>query len=226
MISADSALAQAFGMSPRHAEKLMEFCKGVYRRKRLLMIVRGANPAGLQWHGHPEYRPKPVWVKEKTGDDALLHSGGQTYYPDYDIHGLYELRDTSPPTYYRLFAGNYVNIDRNKPAVPRQKESPDQEIMRAFDKREPSLRGIDPPPIGSPEFSPFVKALNCFVCGEGPLMFQHGAQDGFLVSGRPILHAGDKFLVFEPTGNMFGVRNREDLKAYYRKHRISWPYVS
>ncbi len=97
-------------------------------------------------------------------------------------------------------------------------------MMEAFDRREPSLAGVNPPLIGTAEFSSFVKAVNAFVCGDGPQMFQHGAQDGFLLAGRPLLHAGEQFLVFEPTGNMFGVRSREQLKAYYLRHRISWPY--
>lgn len=212
MFAVDSELALKFGMSPRHAGKLREFCQGAYRRKRLLMIIRSTNKAGLQWHDRAHVQPKSVHVKDKTDKQrGLVTVEAQTYFPDYDMHGVYELRDTAPPTYYRLYTGNYVNIE-------------EKTHWNRLEGREPSLAGVDRKPLGSAEFSPFVKALNAFVCGDGPLMFQHGAQDGFLVAGRPILDAGARFLVFEPTGHMSAVYGRERMKAYYHSKSISWAY--
>jgi hypothetical protein len=203
----EDAWALECGMEPIHAARIREFCQGKYRRKKLLMIVRACKPEGLKWHSMIGASPKPVAVKEKTNAGGYIIRDNRLYYPDYDMQGLYELRDT---TYYRFFAGNYVNLD--------------QEGLAKLAAREPSLQGIQPAVIGTTVFSEFLNALNSYVCRGGAPMFQHGAQDGHLLGGRPVLDAGDGYLVFEPDGAMRILRSRQDLKTYYKQNRIAWTY--
>ena len=124
-----NTLPRAYGMMPARASQMIRFCSGGYRRKQLLIIVRGSNPTGLHWHGHQDIVSKPVGIKAKTDADGLVRHDGKRYYPDYDIPGVYELRDSAPSTYYRLFAGTFV--DRSVPA--------------ALYAREPSPSGIRSP---------------------------------------------------------------------------------
>ena len=210
MTTADDQLAASYGMQPKHAERLRKFCQGVFKGKKLLIVVRKGKQAGLQWHGRPDYRPKPVTIKATTDATGSLTVDGQKYYPDYDMQGIYELRDTAPPTYYRFFAGNWVSMD--------------EESVAKLAAREPSLKGTGTLEIGSVELHKFIREINRFVCAGDAPMFQHGAQDGYLVAGRPVLDAGDGFLVFEPDGSMRAIATRSELRAYYLKHRINWSY--
>ncbi len=216
--AADVALAAECGMEPRHAKKLTLFVQGEYRRKPLLIIVRASNPAGLQHHGRiaEGYFPKPGWVDQKTGPSGDAAVGGRHYYSDYDLQGVWERRDQ---TYYRLFSGSCVD-----PEVHASK-------IADLKAREPGLAGQFTEPIGNlaPAAFDFLRELNLFVCettNVGMWMFQHGANDGFLWNGRPVLDvkADDAFLVFEPSGTMHRTQGRAQLKAYYRNHKLSWAY--
>ena len=136
----------------------------------------------MQWHDVPGYDPKPPWLKEKSDENGVIVAGGRRYFSDYDLQGVYELRDTAPPTYYRFYAGNWVVMDKA------DLEKPDS-LAAKLVKREPTVRLTGPISIGTDELTQFVSALNAHVCGDGKPMFQHGAQDGFLLSGRPVLNA-------------------------------------
>lgn len=212
MTQADDELAVQYGMEAKHANRLREFCQGAFKRKKLLIVVRRSNPASLQWHDVPGIDPKPPWVKEKSDAKGLIGHAAQRYFSDYDLQGVYELRDTAPPTYYRFFAGNSVKMDAAQVAK--------------FVKREPSVRLTGAVDIGTVALTEFVRAINAFVCRDGKPMFQHGAQDGFLLSGRPVLDADDGgFLAFEPDGRMQALPTRAELKAFYQRHPgITWAY--
>ncbi len=257
MSPSDIERAEELGMLPRHVGMLKSFCQGLYKRKKLLLIVRATNRGAVAQHYNNKNRSaKPLWAKNKSSEfggkarttEAI--SGGsdgervrKSYFPDYDLQGVYELRDTAPPTYYRMFAGNYVNFQKVDAAAPsnakvRQVAATENALITKmvdkFNQREPSAKGIASAAIGSAEKHTFIQALNAFVCGEHAHqhMFQHGAQDGFLYQGRPVLDVDEKgFLVFEPTGNMLALVSDElgtasgKLRDYYARNRISWPYV-
>jgi hypothetical protein len=249
MFPRDIALAEQFGMLPEHAGKLMHFCQGVYKRKKLLLIVRRTRHGAVRQHyENPNLSAKPVTAKLKSNaaakatatvasqDPSVIARRLQSYFPDYDLQGAYELRDTAPPTYYRLFTGNYVNfrmIDVESQSsekvrrTARDENEMNARVINAFNQREPSAHGLGSAAIGSTDKNGFIQALNTFVCGHAARqhMFQHGAQDGFLFQGRPVLSVDDNgFLLFEPTGNMRAISNSHDLRLYYEAHRISWPY--
>jgi hypothetical protein len=104
------ATALEGGMQPHHAAKLREFCsQRIYRRHKLLIVIRASNPESLQWHDAPgRAHPKHSGIKAKTNDQGYIIHDGKLYYSDYDLQGVF-IQDGR--TYRPLFTGNYVKLD-------------------------------------------------------------------------------------------------------------------
>ncbi len=101
----DNRVSSQAGMQKQDALQVREFCKGVYRGKDLMIIIRGSKPTSLQHHYQADMSPKPITVKTKIPYEAgVLEEDGHRYISDYDLQGVYELRDNG--AYYRLYVGN------------------------------------------------------------------------------------------------------------------------
>jgi hypothetical protein len=251
----DAETAFDFGVKPTHAIKIGQFCAGKSKfkpRARWLIIIRSGNPKSLLWHGVFTPKPHEAW-RGKTNDLGIVMnertvgspSGGTrkelvAHYGDYDMQGVYEERSGGDRNYFVRFpVGNAVNTEmaqKQSMAVkePLARAQIDQAVARGDDYI------IDG---GSePGASPFLRSINLFVCGPNPnnWMFQHGANDDLLVSGRPVLDpttastsgasaAGGKksgFVIFTPDGGMRFANSWQDLKQFYRNNKISWPYAN
>jgi hypothetical protein len=194
----DPNIPSVAGMTTRHASRLCAFVQGMYRQRRLLVIVRGANPASLQHHGRRNHFAKPVppphvpeGAPRKSGERGRFKEDGKQYFSDYDLQGVYERRHT----------GDFVRFH----------------VSSGQGDRSP------------PEANPFLAAINNFVC-PGEWMFQHGPNDDYFTAGPvgPVPgrepEEGEAYLVFEPSGMMYLLRDTRTLQEYYRSRRLSWRY--
>lgn len=103
--SNDSQVETVGGMKKRDASRILAFCQGVYGGKQLMIIVRGSKPTSLRHHFGPDVSPKPMSVKDKIPyESGVLETDEGRFISDYDLQGVYELRDNG--AYYRLYVGN------------------------------------------------------------------------------------------------------------------------
>ncbi len=199
----DRRLEASTGIRKQHAANLMAFCQGIYEGRQLLILVRGANPESLQWHNAPGHKPKPLTLKAKTsqGSQGRVKEGGDYYYSDYDLLGVYELLDNG--TYQRTYIHN---------AGPKPGTIIDQQQWSA-DAHEALSQNS------------FLQEINKYVC-PGLRLFQHGTNDDFRLSGAAgnPLREGESALAFEHTGDLFLLHGTLEMRDYYHARRICWIY--
>ena len=231
----DPRIETIIGMELVHAKRTLAFCKGHYRQRELLIIVRKSNPLSLRYHGVPNYFPKPVTIKAKisktTGwsyavDDDDKEIPGPRFISDYDLHGVYERRHTG--NYDRLYVSNYIDYTSKTTGT----------VTRIGSLTQASIPN-----------NPFLRELNGYVCsaGRGRNMFQHGTEDDFRVAGRSGHRVfdskttlddrgaiADLHIVFDHANKFDRKDRREDfvyilspsqLQEYYRSKQLSflWP---
>lgn len=223
----DPRIETIIGMELVHAQRTLAFCKGLYRRRELLIIVRKSNPLSLQYHGVPNYFPKPVTIKAKisktTGWSYAMDKNGREvpgpqFISDYDLHGVYERRHTG--NYDRLYVSNYIDYE--------------SEVTGAITRVGSLTQSLIPN-------NPFLRELNGYVCsaGRGRNMFQHGTEDDFRVAGRSghrIFDSdsaldergalADPHIIFDHSHNNYVfIVSPSQLQAYYRSKKLSflWP---
>jgi hypothetical protein len=193
----DPRVGSQAGIASQHAGRLCAFAQGQYRKRSLLILVRGANPESLQFQGRPSFFPKPVSVKDKTGERGRVKRPGVRYYSDYDLQGVYERRHTGD--YQRFFVSN-------PPKGAGATSAPD--------------------PLAASNFLNCLNAyvcpgLNLFQHGPNDDYF-HLGPTGPVANNE--LRDDETFLVFEPTGRMYLLPSTKTLQDYYESRALAWKY--
>jgi hypothetical protein len=209
----DPRIETVGGMKRYHAGRLCWFCQGVYKGKPLLMIVRGSNPASLQFQGRANHFPKSADVNSPSGERGRVKIDGAQFYSDYDLMGVYEKRDEA---YYRLYIANTAHIKAIEP-----------------DHRTATQKAVMENVTSLPNTNPFLQLLNSSVEPRNPVgderacLFQHGSNDDYMLAGRMKNDSdkiGDVFLAFCPDGKAYLLPDQSALRAFYERYRISYNY--
>ena len=204
----DERLPSEFGIQKIHAHRLVSFCKGEFKARELIIIIRASNPDGIKFHGRKDHLPKPAGVKAKTSTGGgrvwkydknrafvrEAHEKGTWYFSDYDLNGVWERRHMG--NYERLYVGNW-----------------NPEAKKAIGARP------------NPGTDRFLRSINDYVCRifGSPDMFQHGSEHDWRTNGRPTNPLpDDAFAAFEHTGKVFLMDSAWELEDYYRSRKLAW----
>jgi hypothetical protein len=194
----DPKVPSVAGMTTRHAGQLCAFVQGMYRKRKLLVIVRGANAASLLHHGRPNHFPKPVLPPDpakdplrKSGARGRFKEAGKQYFSDYDLQGVYEQRHTGD--FVRFFVSSGGTDFRGPEANP---------FLAALNS------------FVCPESWMFQHGPNDDYFAAGRTRPEPGREP----------REDEVYLVFEPSGMMYLVPDTRTLQEYYRARRLSWRY--
>ena len=189
-------LAREAGMQLHHVQRLQEFCaQRIYRRQKLLMVVRASNPASLQWHDQPgRTHPKHAGIKGKTNERGFVVHDGKLYYADYDLQGVFV--QAGQRLYRPLFTGNYARrADGSVVGSPGPNEF---------------LRVLNQYVCGPGKPKMFIHgAQDDFVVDETPQLMPQRTE---------------KYAVFEPDGALDVVAGSRRLMLYYAERGLPWRY--
>ena len=235
------------GIKRRHAVRLLEFCKGEYRGRELIIIVRQSCPESLQWHGTPQHLPKPVTLKEKidpsTGRtpsppsfEQSLKSGVRVLAPG-TLRGWPLLK--APVAIARHPGKGWFYIsDYDLHGVYELRHTGHYDRFYVSNYVNEGFTRIGSAEQSSPSLNPFLEALNRYVCDmrrghPERAFFQHGPEDDFRVAGRsghrlyhgkPMEERGKvtkPHLVFEHTGAVY-LLSGPQVQQYFQARKLSY----
>ena len=70
----DPRVQELCGIRRRHAERILAFTQGMFRRKSLIVVIRAANPESLRWHGAANYQPNVEQPSAGIGSASVVNT--------------------------------------------------------------------------------------------------------------------------------------------------------
>ncbi len=189
-------IARDAGMQPYHVQRLQEFCsQRIYRRNKLLMVIRASNAESLQWHDQPgRAHPKHSGIKAKTNEQGYIIHDGKLYYSDYDLQGVFV--QAGQRLYQPLFTGNYAKRE-------------DGSVVGSPGLGE-FLRVLNLYVCGAGKPKMFIHgAQDDFVIDETPQLMPKRTE---------------RYAIFEPDGTLRLAEGSRQLMLYYAEHGMRWRY--